>query len=44
VLSPDEVQAILDGCGRLRDRLLFAVLYDTGMFSRARPPCASVIL
>lgn len=31
VLSPDEVQAILDGCGRLRDRLLFAVLYDTGM-------------
>jgi integrase/recombinase XerD len=31
VLRPDEVQAILDGCGRLRDRLLFAVLYDTGM-------------
>ena len=31
VLSPDEVQAILDGCGRLRDRLLFALLYDTGM-------------
>ena len=31
VLSPDEVQAILDGCDRLRDRLLFAVLYDTGM-------------
>jgi integrase/recombinase XerD len=26
-----QVQAILDGCGRLRDRLLFAVLYDTGM-------------
>jgi integrase/recombinase XerD len=22
---------ILDACGRLRDRLLFAVLYDTGM-------------
>jgi integrase/recombinase XerD len=31
VLSPAEVQAILDGCGRLRDRLLFAVLHDTGM-------------
>ncbi|MDT5348895.1 MAG: integrase/recombinase XerD [Mycobacterium sp.] len=31
VLSPDEVQSILDGCDRLRDRLLFAVLYDTGM-------------
>ena len=31
VLSPDEVQTILDGCDRLRDRLLFAVLYDTGM-------------
>ena len=33
VLSAGEVQAILDACGRLRDRLLFAVLYDTGMFS-----------
>lgn len=31
VLTPDQVQAILDGCSRLRDRLLFAVLYDTGM-------------
>ncbi|AOS91627.1 integrase (plasmid) [Mycobacterium intracellulare subsp. chimaera] len=31
VLSPAEVQTILDGCGRLRDRLLFALLYDTGM-------------
>lgn len=31
VLSPTEVQAVLDGCDRLRDRLLFAVLYDTGM-------------
>jgi integrase/recombinase XerD len=31
VLSRDEVQSILDGCDRLRDRLLFAVLYDTGM-------------
>jgi site-specific recombinase XerD len=25
------MQAILDGCDRLRDRLLFAVLHDTGM-------------
>ncbi|PIJ29385.1 integrase [Mycobacterium heckeshornense] len=31
VLTPAEVQAVLDGCDRLRDRLLFAVLYDTGM-------------
>ncbi len=31
VLTPIEVQAVLDGCERLRDRLLFAVPYDTGM-------------
>jgi len=31
VLTAAEVQAILDACTRLRDRLLFAVLYDTGM-------------
>jgi integrase/recombinase XerD len=31
ILAAGEVQAILDACGRLRDRLLFAVLYDTGM-------------
>ncbi len=31
VLGPIEVQAVLDACDRLRDRLLFAVLYDTGM-------------
>lgn len=31
VLSAVEVQTILDACTRLRDRLLFAVLYDTGM-------------
>ena len=31
VLAPAEVQALLDACDRLRDRLLFAVLYDTGM-------------
>jgi integrase/recombinase XerD len=29
------VQAILDACGRLRDRLLFAVLYDTGRVGEA---------
>ena len=37
VLSAGEVQAILDACGRLRDRLLFAVLYDTGIFSAGHP-------
>lgn len=31
VLTAAEVQTILDACDRLRDRLLFAVLYDTGM-------------
>lgn len=31
VLRADQVQAILDDCQRLRDRLLFAVLLDTGM-------------
>ena len=31
VLTAGEVQADLDGCERLRDRLLFALLYDTGM-------------
>jgi site-specific recombinase XerD len=31
VLTTDEVQAILDACTRLRDRFLFATLYDTGM-------------
>ncbi len=31
VLSVGEVQAILDGCAHLRDRLLFATLLDTGV-------------
>lgn len=31
VLTPEQVQALLDGCDHLRDRLLLAVLYDTGM-------------
>jgi site-specific recombinase XerD len=31
VLVAAEAQAILDACQRLRDRLLFAVLHDTGM-------------
>jgi integrase len=30
VLTAAEVQAILDACEHLRDRLLFAVLYDSG--------------
>ena len=34
VLTPVEVQAILDGCQRLRDRLLFALIYDTGHADR----------
>jgi integrase/recombinase XerD len=31
VLTVQQVQLILDGCDRLRDRLLFALLFDTGM-------------
>jgi integrase/recombinase XerD len=31
VLTVAEAQAILDACERLRDRFLFALLYDTGM-------------
>jgi len=31
VLTARQVQAILDACDRLRDRLLFAVLFDSGM-------------
>lgn len=31
VLTVVEVQAILDACTRLRDRLLFTVLFDTGV-------------
>ncbi len=31
VLTVAEMQAVLDACDRLRDRFLFAVLYETGM-------------
>lgn len=31
ILSAGEVQALLEACDRLRDRLLFAVLFETGM-------------
>jgi site-specific recombinase XerD len=31
VLTVAEMQAILDACDRLRDRFLFALLYDSGM-------------
>ena len=48
LLLPAEIQAILDGCarpdaalgewtGNLRDRLLFALLAETGVFSGDRP-------
>jgi integrase/recombinase XerD len=36
VLTVSEVQTILDACERLRDRFLFALLYDTGFFSGGR--------
>ena len=31
LLTVEEVQSVLDACTRLRDRFLFAVLFDTGM-------------
>lgn len=31
VLTANEAQAVLDACVRLRDRLLFALLYDSGI-------------
>ena len=34
VLTVAEMQAILDACDRLRDRLLFALLYETGGSAR----------
>ena len=43
VLSPAEVQAILDGCDRLRDRLLFAVLSTPGCGSVRRSGCGTTI-
>jgi integrase len=33
VLTAEQVQAILDACEHLRDRLLFGLLLDTGIFS-----------
>ena len=37
VLTLAEMQAILDACHRLRDRFLFAVLQETGIFSAGHP-------
>ncbi|MGP3915077.1 hypothetical protein [Nonomuraea sp. 10N515B] len=31
MLTVVEVQTILDACDRLRDRFLFAILYDSGI-------------
>ncbi len=33
IMTVTEVQAILDACGRLRDRFFFAVLHETGNLS-----------
>jgi len=41
VLTAVEVQAILDACSRLRDRLLFAVLHEKGCASVKRWACGT---
>jgi len=41
ILAADEVQAVLDACDRLRNRLLFGVLFETGIFSGRRWGCAT---
>ena len=38
ILTVSETQAILDACTRLRDRFFFALLYDSGVFSRGANP------
>jgi integrase/recombinase XerD len=40
VLTVVEMQAILDACDRPRDRLLFAMLYETGADRRGAGPAA----
>jgi integrase/recombinase XerD len=37
VLTLAEMQAILDACDRLRDRFLFGLLHETGIFSAGHP-------
>jgi site-specific recombinase XerD len=37
ILTAGQVQTILDACEHLRDRLLFALMLDTGIFSGGRP-------
>ena len=41
VLTVAEMQAILDACDRLRDRLLFALLYEKGCGSARRWACGT---
>ena len=43
VLTPDQVQALLDACEHLRDRLLLALLYDTGGAGREALGCGTTI-
>ena len=38
ILTAAETQAVLDACTRLRDRFFFAVLHETGCFSRGHRP------
>jgi len=43
ILNVAEMQAILDACTRLRDRLFFALLHDSGCFSRGHRPWRSLV-
>jgi hypothetical protein len=44
LIAERQIATVLASCERLRDRMLFTLLAESGLFSRAQPPCASVIL
>jgi integrase/recombinase XerD len=43
-LTSNQIAAVLAALPRVRDRLLLAILAESGMFSGGQSPCASVVL
>jgi integrase/recombinase XerD len=43
-LDAEQIAAIVAACDQLRDRFLFTLLSEGGLFSRGQSPCASVVL